>query len=122
MTYPLVQELPAEERLLGSGYVNRLRLDDRRRHDLAEPLAQPRERPFDMLTPIADVRLPRTVLHWRFGKPGYETAERAGDSFDGTYRVQLAEGDVDAAERILVALFLPLGVEPEADPLALADQ
>ena len=30
-------------------------------------------------TPIADVRLPRAVLHWRFGKPGHETAERAGD-------------------------------------------
>lgn len=55
-------------------------------------------------TPIADVRLPRAVLHWRFGKPGHETAERAGDSFDGTYQVQLAKGEpVDGAVRIPTA-------------------
>lgn len=43
-------------------------------------------------TPVNDVRLPRAVLRWRVEKPGYETAERAGDAFDGTYRLQLAEG------------------------------
>jgi formylglycine-generating enzyme required for sulfatase activity/dienelactone hydrolase len=45
-------------------------------------------------TPIEDVRLPRSVLHWRFEKPGYETAERATESFDGTYRVRLNEGQL----------------------------
>ncbi len=45
-------------------------------------------------TPIEDVRLPRSVLHWRFEKPGHETAERATESFDGTYRVRLNEGQL----------------------------
>jgi dienelactone hydrolase len=43
-------------------------------------------------TPVEDVRLPRAALHWRFEKPGYQAAERAVDSFDGTYRITLAEG------------------------------
>jgi dienelactone hydrolase len=43
-------------------------------------------------TPIESVRLPRAVLHWKLEKPGFETAERAGESFNGTYRINLAEG------------------------------
>ncbi len=43
-------------------------------------------------TPLADVRLPRAVLRWRLNKPGYEVAERAGEAFDGNYRIQMAEG------------------------------
>jgi len=43
-------------------------------------------------TPINVARLPRAVLRWRVDKPGHETAERAGDAFDGTYRFQLAAG------------------------------
>ena len=47
-------------------------------------------------TPIEDIRLPRTVSSWRFLKPGYEVAERSGEPFDGTYRVELVEGDLPA--------------------------
>lgn len=43
-------------------------------------------------TPIESVRLPRAVLRWRLEKPGYELAERSGESFDGTYRMKLSEG------------------------------
>ncbi len=42
-------------------------------------------------TPLEAVRLPRAVLHWRFEKPGYDVAERSGESFDGTYRIELSE-------------------------------
>jgi dienelactone hydrolase len=45
-------------------------------------------------TPIENVRLPRDALHWRFEKDGYETAERAVETFDGTYEVQLVEGEL----------------------------
>ena len=45
-------------------------------------------------TPLADVRLPRAVLRWRLHKPGYEVAERAGEAFDGNYRIQMAEGSL----------------------------
>jgi len=52
-------------------------------------------------TPIEDVRLPRATLYWRFEKPGHETAERAVESFDGTYRIELVEGDLaDGVVRI----------------------
>jgi formylglycine-generating enzyme required for sulfatase activity/dienelactone hydrolase len=46
-------------------------------------------------TPLENLRLPRTVLHWRFEKQGYETAERATGAFDGTYRVELVEGTLE---------------------------
>ena len=45
-------------------------------------------------SPLEGVRLPRAVLRWRFEKPGFETAERAGDAFDGRYRVELVEGEL----------------------------
>lgn len=47
-------------------------------------------------TPLENVRLPRAVLRWRFEIPGFELAERAGESFDGTYRIALAEGTLPA--------------------------
>ena len=46
------------------------------------------------VTPLESVRLPRAVLHWKFEKPGHEMALRAGESFNGTYRIALAEGDL----------------------------
>jgi len=46
-------------------------------------------------TPIESVRLPRAVLQWRIEKPGREVAERNGESFNGTYRVELAEGTLE---------------------------
>ena len=68
-------------------------------------------------TPIDDVRLPRAVLHWRFDKPGYETAERAGDTFDGTYQLQLSEGTladrtvrIPTAERYFVLTGYPIAL------------
>ncbi len=68
-------------------------------------------------TPIDDVRLPRAVLHWRFDKPGYETAERAGDTFDGTYQVQLAKGTladrtvrIPAAQRYFLLTGYPISL------------
>jgi formylglycine-generating enzyme required for sulfatase activity/pimeloyl-ACP methyl ester carboxylesterase len=45
-------------------------------------------------TPIESLRLPRTVLRWRFEKEGFEPAERMGESFSGTYRVSLAQGSL----------------------------
>jgi hypothetical protein len=45
-------------------------------------------------TPIENVRLPREALHWRFEKDGYETAERAVETFDGTWEVQLLAGEL----------------------------
>ena len=45
-------------------------------------------------TPIENVRLPRDALHWRVEKEGYETAERAVESFDGTYEIQLSAGEL----------------------------
>ena len=44
------------------------------------------------VTPLDAVRLPRAVSVWRIEKPGYEVAERSGEPFDGTYRVELVEG------------------------------
>ena len=68
-------------------------------------------------TPLEDVRLPRTVYSWRFVKPGYEVAERSGEPFAGTYRVELVEGDlpedlvrVPAAQRY----FMLTGYVPQA--------
>ncbi|MGB5628774.1 MAG: SUMF1/EgtB/PvdO family nonheme iron enzyme [Woeseiaceae bacterium] len=46
-------------------------------------------------TPLEDVRLPRAVLRWRLHKTGYEAAERAGEAFDGIYRLHLPEGSLD---------------------------
>jgi len=52
-------------------------------------------------TPVENVRLPRAALRWRFEKAGYEAAERAVESFDGTYRVELAQGTLaDGVVRI----------------------
>ncbi len=45
-------------------------------------------------TPIASLRLPRTVLRWRFEKEGFEPAERMGESFSGTFRVNLTPGSL----------------------------
>ena len=45
-------------------------------------------------TPIENVRLPRDALHWRFEKDGFETAERAVETFDGTYEVELLAGEL----------------------------
>lgn len=45
-------------------------------------------------TPIESVRLPRSVLQWRLQKPGFETAVRNGESFNGEYRVELVEGEL----------------------------
>lgn len=45
-------------------------------------------------TPIDNVRLPRAVSVWRIDKTGYELAERSGEPFDGTYRVDLIAGDL----------------------------
>ena len=66
-------------------------------------------------TPLDEVRLPRAVLYWRFEKPGYETAERAGDSFNGTYKIDLAQGAladgtvrIPAAERYFLYTGYPL--------------
>jgi hypothetical protein len=67
-------------------------------------------------TPIENVRLPRAALHWRLEKPGYELAERSGESFDGTYRITLAEGEL-AEDMIRVPAarrrFLLTGYVPE---------
>lgn len=45
-------------------------------------------------TPIESLRLPRTVLRWRFEKEGFERAERMGESFSGTFRVSLTPGSL----------------------------
>ena len=45
-------------------------------------------------TPLEGVRLPRVVSSWRVDKPGFETAERNGEPFDGTYRIELAAGSL----------------------------
>jgi predicted esterase len=43
-------------------------------------------------TPLDDVRLPRVVSAWRVEKAGYGVAERSGEPFDGTYRIELIDG------------------------------
>lgn len=48
-------------------------------------------------TPLQNVRLPRDVFHWRFEKPGFQTAERANEAFNGTYRLELIDGAVEEA-------------------------
>ena len=45
-------------------------------------------------TPLESVRLPRSVLRWRFEKTGYESAERSGGAFNGTIRLRLEEGSL----------------------------
>jgi len=45
-------------------------------------------------TPIESVRLPRTVLRWRFEKEGFETAERLVETFGGTFRLRLMQGNL----------------------------
>ena len=45
-------------------------------------------------TPIESVRLPRTVLRWRFEKEGFETAERLEETFGGTFRLRLLQGSL----------------------------
>jgi formylglycine-generating enzyme required for sulfatase activity len=52
-------------------------------------------------TPVENVRLPRDALHWRFEKEGYETAERAVEAFDGTYRIELTAGEL-ADDRVRI--------------------
>jgi dienelactone hydrolase len=46
------------------------------------------------VTPIESVRLPRDVLQWRVERPGFEVAVRSGESFNGTYRFELVEGEL----------------------------
>ena len=68
------------------------------------------------MTPLEDVRLPRAVASWRFGKPGYEIAERSGEPFRGTYRVELVEGDLpDGLVRVPAAqrYFMLTGYVPQ---------
>lgn len=45
-------------------------------------------------TPLESLRLPRDVFHWRFEKPGFQTAERANEAFNGSYRLQLTKGQL----------------------------
>jgi formylglycine-generating enzyme required for sulfatase activity len=45
-------------------------------------------------TPIESLKLPHTVLRWRFEADGYESAERTGESFSGTFRVNLEPGNL----------------------------
>ena len=49
-------------------------------------------------TPLMGVRLPKSVSSWRFEKTGFEVAERSGEPFDGTYRVELAAGDLPESQ------------------------
>ena len=66
-------------------------------------------------TPIENVRLPRDALHWRFEKDGYETAERAVETVDGTYQVELLPGElpddvvrIPSAERFFLLTGYPV--------------
>ena len=68
-------------------------------------------------TPIKNARLPRGVLRWRFKKSGHELVERAVESFDGTYAIELTEGElpedvvrIPAAERYFLLTGYPLSL------------
>jgi formylglycine-generating enzyme required for sulfatase activity/cephalosporin-C deacetylase-like acetyl esterase len=45
-------------------------------------------------TPVEALRLPRTVVRWRFEKDGYEMVERTGLTFSGTFNVKLEPGEL----------------------------